>query len=123
MAPGAACAPIAATLSDHECICRSPQPSQHETDTKMHTDPDTGQFGISMLNDSVMELEMVDAEEPASQILGDSAMELWDFGKSTSHHAEPVDCHQDSHAKAVQALKDIQDFCNGEVSDQRHAQA
>ena len=79
----------------------------------MHAGPDSDCGHEPTLHSGVAEAVGVDAVEPASQILGATAMELWDFDNSAGQAArrEEVDCDMGSGHEAAQALRELEDFC------------
>lgn len=79
----------------------------------MHAGPDSDRGHEPALHSDVAEAVAMDAEEPASQILGDAAMELWDFEDSAGQAArrEELDCDMGSGHEAAQALRELEDFC------------
>jgi len=99
---------VAAAGSTHGSIH---QPIHHEQDTNMHATPYSGRE--TALHSDVAEAVGMETVEPASQILGDTAMELWDFDNSAGQAArrEEVDCDMGSGHEAVQALRELEDFC------------
>ena len=87
----------------------------------MHAIPDSGHE--TALHSDVAEAVVMDTMEPASQILGDTAMELWDFADSAGQAAghEEVDCEMGSSHEAVQALRELEDFCKCRLSNKEQA--
>lgn len=85
----------------------------------MHVGPDSDCGHETALHPDVAEAVGMDTVEPASQILGDTAMELWDFddsaGQATRH--EEVDCEMGSGHEAAQALRELEDFCRCRLSN------
>ena len=114
--PGVTLHVAAAGLSTHGSIH---QPVHHEQDTNMDAGPDRDSGHEPALHPDVVEAVFMDMVEPASQILGDTEMELWDFEDSAGQAARrvEVDCDMGSGHEAAQALRELEDFCKCRLSN------
>lgn len=85
----------------------------------MHAGPDRDCGHEPALHSDVAEAVAMETVEPASQILGDTAMELWDFEDSAGQvgRREEVDCEMGSGHEAAQALRELEDFCKCRLSN------
>lgn len=95
------------------------QPIHHEQDTNMHAGPDSDCGHETALHSDVAEAVGMDTVELASQILGDTAVGLWDFDNSAvqAGRREEVDCEKGSSHEAAQALRELEDFCKCRLSN------
>ena len=85
----------------------------------MHAGPESDCGYETALHIDVAEAVGMDTVEPASQILGDTAMELWDFDNSAGQvgRHEEVGCEMGSGHEAAQALRELEDFCKCRLSN------
>ena len=66
----------------------------------------------SFSNDSAM----ADAALPVSQVLPDTAMELWDFGDDEQPEHDHAAASLGADCKAAEALRELEEFCRSENS-------
>ncbi len=85
----------------------------------MHVGPKSDCAYTTALHSDVAEAVAMDAVEPASQILGDTAMELWDLDNCAGQVGgrKEVDCEMGSGHEALQALRELEDFCKCRFSN------
>lgn len=62
-----------------------------------------------------LECDAPDAAEPVSQVLPDTAMELWDFGGDEQPEPKYAVAGAGDDSRAAEALEELEDFCRCEL--------
>ena len=91
----------AQVLQLRQDMCDLPTNSKHEDDT-----------GFSSSSD---DCAMADAIQPVSQVLPESAMELWDFGGDDQPGSDKAAGGVGADSEAAEALQELEDFCRSEL--------
>ena len=105
-----------ADLSQHDTARQS---VHHYVDTGVHASCNIDADEGAASQQDATEAGVVGASEPASQLLCDTAMELWDAEASapaSPRHASRV-CEPNNGTEAERALRELEDFCRSEPPD------
>lgn len=76
---------------------------------------DSTSEGHMLATSSGSDCIMPDAAQPVSQVLPDTAMELWDFGDSQQPQTDGLASQADTCPNAAEALKELEDFCKSKA--------
>lgn len=72
--------------------------------------------GDAGFSSNSMDCAVDDAAQPVSQVLPDTAMELWDFGGEEPPEPNHAAAGAGDDSKAAEALQELEDFCRSELS-------